>query len=248
MSEDPRSTKVRKVLYVANPGSGDSDDGSEDYLCRPNGNGYSYQRPQQPVRHQRHSPSQPSMLTTDFTLKNSNFQQQPQPQLSPDSSGSAAADEPAPPPTPPSLHAPSASVDLQPRVDNPSKSFSIPDTKTSSYYGRTSPNETTPHTMTSRKDKILHTLKAPFGGRPLRTTGDNNSSRRPRTVSTLTIYLRIRRLHLYSLQLLQLQTLSLLHRPLHQRQLSPTLKKSWPPSIPSVMLRLNLIARPLQLK
>jgi len=31
MSEDSRSTKVRKRYYVANPGSGDSDDGKDDY-------------------------------------------------------------------------------------------------------------------------------------------------------------------------------------------------------------------------
>ena len=77
MSEDAR--RARKVLYVANPGSGDSD--SEDYRRRPNG---PYKRPQQPVylasRQQRHTPSQPIVLTTNFTSKNP----QPQPQLSPD--------------------------------------------------------------------------------------------------------------------------------------------------------------------
>ena len=176
MSEDAR--KARKVLYVANPGSGDSD--SEDYRRRPNG---FYKRPQQPVylaaRQQRHTPSQPIMLTTNFTSNNP----QPQPQLSPDSTGSAAADESTPPPTTPSLHAPSASVDLQPRADNLSNKSSNPDTKTSTHYGRASPNETTtPHSMTSRK--ILPTLKAPFGSRPLKTSVDTNAARKPRTVSS----------------------------------------------------------------
>lgn len=176
MSEDAR--KAKKVLYVANPGSGDSD--SEDYRRRPNG---LYKRPQQPVylasRQQRHTPSQPIMLTTNFTSKNP----QPQPQLSPDSTGSAAADESTPPPTTPSLHAPSSSVDLQPRADNPSNPLSNPDTKTSTHYGRASPNETTtPHCMTPRK--ILPTLKAPLGSRPLKTSVDINAARRPRAVSS----------------------------------------------------------------
>lgn len=176
MSEDAR--KAKKVLYVANPGSGDSD--SEDYRRRPNG---LCKRPQQPAylssRQQRHAPSQPIVLTTNFTSQNP----QPQPQLSPDSTGSAAADESTPPPTTPSLHAPSASVDLQPRADNLSNPLSIPDTKTSTHYGRVSPNETTtPHSMTSRK--FLPTLKAPFGGRPLKTSVDINAARKPRTVSS----------------------------------------------------------------
>ena len=175
MSEDAR--KARKVLYVANPGSGDSD--SEDYRRRPND---LYKRPQQPVYHasrqQRNTPSQPIMLTTNFTSKNPQLQ----PQLSPDSTGSAAAEESTPPPTTPSLHAPSSSVDLQPRADNPSNPLSNPDTKTSTHYGRASPNETTTHSMTSRK--ILPTLKAPFGSRPLKTSVDVNASRRPRTVSS----------------------------------------------------------------
>ena len=186
MSEDARSTvtKARKVLYVANPGSGDSDDGSEDSR-RPNGHGYPYQRSQQPVyaasRQQRHTPSQPTMLTTDFTSKDSNHQH-PQPQLSPDSTGSAAADESTPPPATPSLHAPSASLDLQPRVDNPSNPLSVADSKPSTHYDRASSNETTPHNITSRK--ILQTLKAPFGGRPLKTPVDINGPRKPRTVSS----------------------------------------------------------------
>jgi hypothetical protein len=176
MSEDAR--KARKVLYVANPGSGDSD--SEDYRHRPNGH---YKKPQQPVylpsRQQRNTPSQPIILTTNFTSKNPQLQ----PQLSPDSTGSAAADESTPPPTTPSLHAPSSSVDLQPRADNPSNSLSNPDTKTSTHYGRASPNETTtPHGMASRK--FLPTLKAPFGSRPLKTSVDVNAARRPRTVSS----------------------------------------------------------------
>jgi hypothetical protein len=189
MSEDARSTvtKARKVLYVANPGSGDSDDGSED-CRRPNGHSYPYKRPQQPVyaasHQQRHTPSQPTMLTTDFTSKDSNHHHQPQPQLSPDSTGSAAADESTPPPTTPSLHAPSASVDLQPRVDNPTN----PDTKHSTHYDRASPNETTPHSMTSRK--IFPTLKGPFGSRPLKTSVDINAPRRPRTVSPFDSILR----------------------------------------------------------
>ena len=175
MSEDAR--RARKVLYVANPGSGDSD--SEDYRRRPNG---PYKRPQQPVylasRQQRHTPSQPIVLTTNFTSKNP----QPQPQLSPDSTGSAAADESTPPPTTPSLHAPSSSVDLQPRADNPSNPLSNPDPKTSTQYGRASPNETTtPHSMICRK--ILPTMKAPFGSRPLKTSVDINAARRPRAVS-----------------------------------------------------------------
>ena len=185
MSEDAR--RARKVLYVANPGSGDSD--SEEYRHRPNG---PYKRPQQPVysasRQQRHIPSQPIMLTTNFTSKNP----QPQPQLSPDSTGSTAADESTPPPTTPSLHAPSSSVDLQPRVDNPSNPLSNPDTKTSTQYGRASPNETTtPYSATCRK--ILPTLKAPFGSRPLKTSVDINVARRPRVVSSskLTTYLCI---------------------------------------------------------
>lgn len=176
MSEDAR--KARKVLYVANPGSEESD--SEDYRRRPND---LYKRPQQPVylasRQQRHTPSQPIMLTTNFTSKIP----QPQPQLSPDSTGSAAADESTPPPTTPSLHAPSSSVDLQPRADNPSNPLPTPDTKTSTQYGRASPNETTTtHSMTSRK--FLPTLKAPFGSRPLKTSVDVNAARRPRAVSS----------------------------------------------------------------
>lgn len=177
-------TKARKILYVANPDSGDSDDVSED-CRRPNGHSYPYKRPQQPVyaalRQQRHTPSQPTMLTTDFTSKDPNHQQT-EPQLSPDSTGSAAADESTPPPITPSLHAPSASVDLQHRVDNPFNSSSIPDTKPSTHYDRASPNETTPHSMTPRK--ILQTLKAPFGSRPLKTSVDLNVPRRPRTVSS----------------------------------------------------------------
>lgn len=186
MSEDARSTKVRKVLYVANPGSGDSDDGSEDYRRRPSGHAYPYRRSQQqvglPSRQQRPTPSQPTILTTDLPLKNSNYQQ-PQPQLSPDSTGSTAANESTPPPTTPNLHASSASVDLQPRADNLSKPLSVPDAKTSTHhYDRASPNET-PQNMTSRGGKLFQTLKAPFGGRPLKASVDNNSSRRPRTVS-----------------------------------------------------------------
>jgi hypothetical protein len=173
MSEDARKARV---LYVANPGSGDSD--SEDYRHRPNG---LYKKPQQPVylasRQQRPPPSQPIILTTNFTSKNPQLQ----PQLSPDSTGSAAADESTPPPTTPSLHAPSSSVDLQPRADNPSNPLSNTDTKTSTQYGRASPNETTTHTMTSRK--FLPTLKAPFGSRPPKTSVDVNAARRPRTVS-----------------------------------------------------------------
>ena len=237
MSEGARSTKARKVLYVANPDFEDSDDGSEDYRRRPNGHGYPYKRLQQPLYPSRqHMPSQPTMLTLDFTSKNSNH-----PQLSPDSTGSAAADESTPPPTTPSLHAPSASVDLQPRADNPSKPLSIPDTKTSTQYDRTSPSETT-HTTTSRKGKILQTLKAPFGGRPLKASVDINSSRRPRTVSSLTSYPPYLNLHLQSPQLQLRRTLLFRRRPLHQYQLSLRLKKSWLPSIPSVMLLLNLTA------
>ena len=226
MSEDPRATRVRKVLYVANPGSGDSDEGSEDYPRRPNGHGYPY-RPQPvsvPPRQQRHAPCQPTILTTDFTLKNYNHHQ---PQLSPDSTGSPAADESTPPPTTPSLHVPSASVDLQPRTDNSSKPLSIPDVKPSSQYcDRALNNETTPQSMTSRKGKILQTLKAPFGSRPPRTSVDNSSPRRPRIVST-SDYIP---LHLYltfasnSRQLLQRRTLLLHHHPSPRSQLSPRLK------------------------
>src|SRR5437016_6257872 len=83
---------------------------SKDYRCRPNG---PYKRPQQPVylasRQQRHTPSQPIVLTTNFTSKYS--QPQAQLQISPDSTGSTAADESTPPPMTPSLHAPSSSVD-----------------------------------------------------------------------------------------------------------------------------------------
>ncbi|KAF8807311.1 Pkinase-domain-containing protein [Phlegmacium glaucopus] len=187
MSEDARSTKVKKVLYVANPDSGDSEDGSEDYRRRPNGHGYPYKGPQQQVyvasRQLRPTPSQPTILTTDLPLNNLVYQQ-PQPQLSPDSTGSPAADESTPSPTTPNLHAPSASVDLPPRTDNPSKPFSIADAKTSSSYDRASPNETT-HSITSRKGKFLQTLKAPFGSRPLRTAVDNNSPQRCRTSPTV---------------------------------------------------------------
>jgi len=198
MSEDARSTKGRKVLYVANPGSGGSDDGSEDYHRRPNGHSYPYKRPHQQVylasRQPRLTPSQPPILTTDLPLKNSNYQQ-PQPQLSPDSTGSPAADESTPPPTTPSLHAPSASVDLQPRADNFNKPLPIPDATTSSHCDRASPNETTPRSITSRKGKFLQTLKAPFGSRPPpRTAVDNNSPRRPRTVSPshyIPLYLKL---------------------------------------------------------
>ena len=172
MSEDAR--KTRKVLRVANPGSGDSD--SEDYRPRPNG---FYKRPQQPAypdsRPQRHTPTQPIMLTTNFPQKIP----PPQPQLSPDSTGSAAADESTPPPTTPSLHAPSSSVDLHSR-DNQSNTLSNQDTKSSTQYGRASPNETTTP-MTCRK--ILPTFKAPFGSRPLKTSVDINAARRPRAVS-----------------------------------------------------------------
>ena len=193
MSEDAR--KARKVLYVANPGSGDSD--SEDDHRRPNG---LYKRPQQQPclapRQQRHTPSQPIMLTTNFTSKNP----QPQPQLSPDSTGSAAADESTPPPTTPSLHAPSTSVDLQPRADKLSNPLFNPDTKTSSPYGRASPNETTtPLSTTSRK--FLPTLKAPVGGRPLKTSVDINAARKPRTVSSFDYMPRHLTLNIFSLHL-----------------------------------------------
>lgn len=82
MSEDSRSTKLRKRYYVVNPGSGDSDDAKDDYRH--------YSRPQQ----HRPSPSQPNLLTTDLA----------RPPLSPDST-------PSPSTPPPPTHAPSSSLD-----------------------------------------------------------------------------------------------------------------------------------------
>jgi hypothetical protein len=82
MSEDSRSTKLRKRYYVVNPGSGDSDDAKDDYRH--------YSRPQQ----HRPSPSQPNLLTTDLAG----------PPLSPDST-------PSPSTPPPPTHAPSSSLD-----------------------------------------------------------------------------------------------------------------------------------------
>ena len=73
MSEDSRSTKLRKRYYVANPGSGDSEDGKDDYLH--------YSRPQQ----HRPTPSQPNLLTTDLA----------RPPLSPDSTPSPSTPPPA---------------------------------------------------------------------------------------------------------------------------------------------------------
>ncbi|KAF8168199.1 hypothetical protein B0H34DRAFT_792833 [Crassisporium funariophilum] len=191
MSEDARSTKVRKVLYVANPGSGDSDDASEDNRrARTNGHVYPYRRPPpqaSSLSHQhRPTPSQPTILTTDLTVNNSHYQPPPQPSLSPDSTGSPAAEESTPPPTTPSLHAHSASVDLPPKAESPSKPSSTPD---SNNYNDRTPSEPTPQSTTfsttSRKGRFFQPFKAPFGSRPLRTSVDNNAPRRPRTSPTV---------------------------------------------------------------
>ncbi|KAJ3487137.1 hypothetical protein NLJ89_g11743 [Agrocybe chaxingu] len=127
---------------------------------------YSYSRP---------STSQPSYLTTENihpVASNGTHYQQSYPPLSPDSAGSPAAESSTPPPSTPGLQAPSPSVELQTRVESPSKVLSPPDVN---YYERTSKE-------TSRKSKFQALIKAPFGGRP--RPPDSNSSRRHRTSPT----------------------------------------------------------------
>ncbi|KIM48289.1 hypothetical protein M413DRAFT_440009 [Hebeloma cylindrosporum] len=81
MSEDSRSTKLRKRYYVVNPGSGDSDDAKDDHRH--------YSRPPQQQQH-RPSPSQPNLLTTTDLAR---------PPLSPDTTPSPST-PPHPKPLP----------------------------------------------------------------------------------------------------------------------------------------------------
>ncbi|KDR84893.1 hypothetical protein GALMADRAFT_217973 [Galerina marginata CBS 339.88] len=188
MSEDSRSTKLKKVYYVANPGSGDSDDAKEEYIRGTGRNAYSTKRslPQMysvtNIQYHKSTPSQPNLVTTDLPVTTSHYQQG-QPPLSPDSTSSPTTS--TPPPATPGLHAPSSSVDLQPRLESPSKPSPIPESTTVSYPEYRNYTENPPQT-TSRKGRLLQHLKAPFGSRPLKSSAaDGSSSRRPRTSPTV---------------------------------------------------------------
>lgn len=176
MSEDSRSTKLRKFYYVANPGSGDSDDAKEDpSRTRSNGSAYSSKKAQVSAVYHYHrpTPSQPHMLAIDSSVS----RQHPQPPLSsPVSTGSPST----PPPTTPNhyTHSNSNSGDLQ--VDSPSRS--LPATDLGSYHDYRAPNEA--HTTTTAPSRTVRLfgfghIKAPFGSRP--RAPDSKTTRRPHT-------------------------------------------------------------------
>ncbi|KAH9487024.1 MAP kinase kinase kinase mkh1 [Psilocybe cubensis] len=197
MSEDSRSNKqtARKIYYVANPGSGDSDDAKDDTRPRTHTNGYSNKRPQVSTvsNYHRPTPSQPTLLATDPSVTNSRYPL-PQPPLSPDSTDSPSP----PPPSTPSQHAHSYSADLHLKVDPPSKA--LPQSESyPSYQDYRALNDVQPHVSSfispsrtssastpsaSKGSKLLKHLKAPFGGRPRPPAGEQ--SRRPYTSPTVT--------------------------------------------------------------
>ncbi|TFK41254.1 hypothetical protein BDQ12DRAFT_432162 [Crucibulum laeve] len=191
MSEDVRTARSRRVLYIANPGSGDSDDGSEDDRRprRPNGHvGYpsSYKRqpphlptsqsPQKPIQ----SYNQPPKLTTDLTATSyttPHYQpsQSHPPLSSPSSTSSPAAEESTPPPSTPGLQVPP--------IDLPGEGSSLQDNVSVSVFTDRGGSDGA-QSSTSRTGKLLQHLKSPFSHRGPRPPAES-SPRRPRTSPTV---------------------------------------------------------------
>jgi hypothetical protein len=178
MSEDTRiKTRKGKVLYVANPGSGDSDEASDDDRPRrPSGSGgypNSFRRPQHSNAYSNPNPNPPYKLTAsnnhppplttiDLTSIYSHHQTPHPPQSSPSTASSPAVEDPTP----------------LPPVTLP---VSPPEIPPSSYQDPTIFDSRDLHQpSTSRAGKLLQTIKAPFGRVP-KTTVDS-SPRRPKTV------------------------------------------------------------------
>lgn len=179
MSEDTRvKTRKGKVLYVANPGSGDSDEASDDDRPRrPSGSGSypnSFRRPQHSNAYSNPNPYPPYKLTTpsnnlppplttiDLIPNYSHHQTPHPPQSSPSTASSPAVEDPT------SL--PAVTLPVSPPEIAPS-SYQDP----SIFDGRDLHQPST-----SRAGKLLQTIKAPFGRVP-KTTVDS-SPRRPKTV------------------------------------------------------------------
>ncbi|KAF9568481.1 Pkinase-domain-containing protein [Agrocybe pediades] len=159
MSEDARSSKAKKVYYVSNP---DSDD-IEDYPRNP-------YKPHPSPDYHRPTPRSPEHLLPTLNVAAPLYQHSHQPPLSPASTGSPSTS--TPPPTTPG-HAQSASVDLQPRIESPSKPLPTPDSSsTVSYADFRSHVENPPQ---STKSRFFPTWRA-FGARP-KVPNENKSSR-----------------------------------------------------------------------
>ncbi|KAJ6621648.1 hypothetical protein B0H10DRAFT_2016874 [Mycena sp. CBHHK59/15] len=159
MSEAGRKPR-RVLLFVANPDSGSEssdDEGTRSYAHT----NYQYHPP--PL------PPAPAPLTTLLPRVPRYQSSHPSSLSSPSSTSSPAADESTPPPSTPGLCAPS--------LDLLSDGSSTPDPSIFSYPDRTE----APHISTSKTDKILHTLKAPFS-RPRPPVA--SSPRRPTTSPT----------------------------------------------------------------
>jgi len=155
MSEDSRSAKPRKFYYVANP---DNED-----LYSPSRT-LNNMRP--PLAFHRPTPSHPPEVSLPILSL-----PYPQPPLSPDSTGSPSTS--TPPPTTPA-HSHSTSVDLQPRLDSPSKPLPTPE-----QIPHHEPRAHQENPPQNRSRKFFTNFKPPFGGRPKPA---DNSARKLRTV------------------------------------------------------------------
>ncbi|KAF9462146.1 hypothetical protein BDZ94DRAFT_1262059 [Collybia nuda] len=178
MSEDPRGMKKSRVLYVVNPGpSGSDSDASDDGNSR-HRNVPQYINPTHPssLHPNRLPPTpylkfnhQPTLLNTNLPSNNAMLQSSSRPSLSSSSTTSSpVADESTPPPSTPGP--------TVPPVEFPSDSPSIQEPNVLHNNDRIM-NDGPPIT-TSRRGKILQTLKSPF--RHSKPTLD-----RPRTSPTV---------------------------------------------------------------
>lgn len=177
MSEDARAFKVRRVLYVANPGS-DSDEASEEDRRKP-----PPRAPYVPPARNRYPASSPALNTQKVSIPHSHPNPPPidtssshpsfaQPNFhlahpslsSPSSTSSPAAEESTPPPSTPGLPAPPVDLVDTPSVSDPAVSYND--------RGGVSVGDN--HNPTSRTGKLLQTLKAPFGGRSSRPVTESS--------------------------------------------------------------------------